>query len=103
MVAELLSTITSPVFSELIIAIPRCDTRLPWAVTFFRELRGVNEVRRFKLVFLLGMSDFLEAQRELTEALDWATTNSLLDFLDSPPAIRISQSRHYKWGFLDFD
>lgn len=102
-VTKLLLTITSPVFSELIIAVPRSEVRLPWADTLFGELRMVNEVRPFKLVFLLGMSDFWEAQRELEEALDWVATDGLLDFLDSPPTIRIAQSRHYRWDFLNFD
>ena len=102
-VAKLFSTITSPVFSELIIAIVRYETHLPWAGTLFRELRAVNEVRPFKLVFLLEMSDSWEAQQELMEALDSAATKALLDFLDSPPTIRISQTHHYRWDLLDFD
>jgi len=92
------------VFSELIIALMPYETCLPWAVKFFGELRTVHEVRPFKLVFLLEiMPDYLEARRELAEALDSLTTKSLLDFLDSPPTIRIARSRHYKWDFLDFD
>lgn len=80
----------------------RYETRLPWATRLFRELRAVNEIRPFKLVFLLGKSDFREAQRELTEALDSADMKALLDFLGSPPTIRIAQSHHDRWDFLDF-
>jgi len=100
-VAEILSTIKSPVFSELIIATMRWETHLPW-VALFRELRAVNKVRPFKLVFLLEMPNFYEARRELTEVLDSAVTKAHLDFLDSPPTIRIAQSSQYRWDFLDF-
>ena len=50
----------------------------------------MNEVRRFKLVFLLRAPDPCEARRELLEAIESATAKGLLDFLDSPPTIRIA-------------
>ena len=100
---ELLSTITSPVFSDLVIAVASYETRLPWAVPLFGELRVMNEVKRFRLVFLLETLGYSEAERELAEALDTATALGLLDFLDSPPTIRIARLRDYKWDFLDFD
>lgn len=90
-------------FSDLIIAVARYETRLPWAVPLFVELRAMNEIRRFKLVFLLETLGCLEAQKELVEVLDSVTALGLLDFLDSPPTIRIARLRHYKWDFLDFD
>ena len=91
MVMEVFSTITSPVFSELVVALTLFETCLPWAPLFFEALRTMNEVRPFKLVFLLEVTDFLEAQQELAEALDSATTRGLLDFLGSPPTIRRAQ------------
>ena len=90
-------------FSDLVIAIASYETRLPWAVPLFVELRAMNEVRPFKLVFLLETLGYSEARRELEEALDTVTALGLLDFLDSPPTIRIARLRHYKWDFLDFD
>jgi len=63
----------------------------------------VNGVRRWRLVFLLEVPDFREAQQELAEALESVTAKGLLDFLDYPPTIRIARLRHYKWDFLDFD
>jgi len=98
---ELLSTITSPAFSELVIAVARYETCLPRAVPLFGELRAMHKVRRFKLVFLLEMLGLVEAQRELAEALDSVTAEGLLDFLDFPPTVRIPRSRHHKWDFLD--
>ena len=100
---KLLSTIKSPAFSELVITISYYETCLPWAVPLFRELRAINEVRRFKLVFFLETSGCLGAQEELVKALDTVTAQGLLDFLDSPPTIRIARICDYRWNFLDFD
>ena len=102
-VPGLLSTITSPVFSELTIAIARCETHLPWAVELFGMFGRMKEARRFKLVLSLDVSDPFEARSELAEALDSATASGLLDFLDSPPTIHISQFRPYQRDFLDID
>jgi len=49
----------------------------------------MNELRPFDLVFLLEVLDFRQAQRELLETLDLVTAKGLLDFLDSPPTIRV--------------
>jgi len=101
--AELLSTITSPAFSDLVITVARYEARLPWAVPLFRELHVMNEVRRFKLVFFLKMLGCLEAQRKLAEVLHSVTALGLLDFLDSPPTIRMARPHHYSWDFLNFN
>ena len=88
---KVFSTITSPVFSELVIVIAgHAIIGLPWEVTFFETLGTMSETRPFKLVFLLEDSDFdqREAPRELTEALDSVVAKGFLDFLDSPPTIR---------------
>jgi len=59
-------------------------------VGFFKMLRMVNELRPFKLVFLLEVphSSRVEARREFAGALDWVIAEGLLDFLDFPPTIR---------------
>ena len=53
----------------------------------------MNEVRPFKLVFLLLVPDLLqgEAQRKLAEILDSAVAKGFLDFLDFPPTIRVER------------
>ena len=87
----MLSTITSPVFTELVLDIRVDDiVYLPSEVGLFEMLREVNEVRPLKLVFLLEVphSPKGEARRELARALDWVATEGLLDFLGSPPTIR---------------
>jgi len=100
---ELFSTIASPAFSELVISLTRSETYLSWEAALFGGLRATHEVRRFKLVFLLEAQDPCEARREIVEALESAPSNGLLDFLDSPPTVRITLPLHCRWDFLDFD
>ena len=90
-------------FSELVNALASCHLPLP--VTLFAALRRTNEFRHFKLVFLLMVEDpyVCEGRRELAEALDSVTIKELLDFLDSPPTIRVETPRDFKWDLLDFD
>jgi len=100
---EAFSTIKSPVFSELVIVITSYALYLPTEDTLFKTLREMNEVRRFKLVFLLEASDFHQEQvhRELVEALDLISANKSLNFLTSEPTIRIERPRNYLWDFVD--
>jgi len=88
MMMEIFSTITSPAFSELVIALGRHDTALSCGPTFFETLHMMSVVRPFRLVFLLEVSYFLEARRELEETLASVTSRGLFDFLGSPPTIR---------------
>ena len=99
----ILSTITSSAFSELVIYLMRHEARLPWAVNLLGELRRMQEVRRFELVFLVGGPETWGVRGELAEALKLVTAKGLLDFLHSPPTIRISRSRHHEWDLLDPD
>jgi len=69
---EIFSTITSPVFSELAIVLAGSDmVYLRWK-DMFKTLHAMNEVRPFKLVFLLEVPEFSqgEARRKLARALD---------------------------------
>jgi len=85
------STITSPVFSELVIVIGgHVVTFLPRDAALFETLRKMNEIRPFKLVFLPDAPEYRQekVRRELAEALDSVAAEGLLDFLDSPPTVR---------------
>ena len=97
---EVFLTITSPVFSELVI-LTWDDTaaRLTPEVKFFETLHAMNKVRPFKLVFLLMSSDRSsgEARRQLVEALDLVAARGLFDFFDSPPTIRCGRFRNGWW------
>jgi len=100
---ESFSTITSPVFAELVIIPGDIAARfLPHHVPLFKALREMAEVRRFKLVFLVEAVDEQGARQKLVTALHSVAANGLLDFLDSPPTIRTACPRHHRWGFLDF-
>ena len=85
------STITSPVFSELTVVLAgELAVYMPWKATLFEALRGLNEVRPFKLMFLYeGPYNGLgEARSILARSLDLVVAEGLLDFLGSPPTIR---------------
>ena len=87
---EIFSTVTSPVFSELVIVL-RSDQflRLLLDSTSFEALRMVHRVRSFKLVFLLYIYHLPhERQRVFERALETASAGGLLNFLDSPPVVR---------------
>ena len=102
---EVFSTITSPVFSELVIVLRvKAAARLPSEVTLFETLRTMNEIRTFKLVFLLVAPDLHRenARRKLAGALHLAVAGGLFDFLDSPPTIRCTRFPEYEYG-LAFD
>lgn len=97
MVVEIFSTITSPVFSELVIALDRCETSLSWSFTMFRALHSMNGIRPFKLVFLLEDTNFVEARRELMDALGSVVVKRILNFLGSQPTIRRGRPSRRGW------
>ena len=74
-------------FSELVFVLwDMCISRLLSDVTLFEALRAMNEVRPFKLVFLLQG----KARQKLAETLDSVAAKGFLNFLDSPPTIRLA-------------
>ena len=90
---EVFSTITSPLFSKLVIIVQANGVAcLPSELPLFETLHTMHKVKPFKLVFLLTGPDFLqeEVRRELAGALDSVTGRGLLDFLASPPTIRVA-------------
>ena len=100
------STITSPVFSELVIVFADYVVHFPQNVTLFETLRTMYEARPFKLVALFEILDSSrgEVRWGLVEAMESAVAEGTFDFLDSPPAIRITRARRYRWGRpFDFD
>ena len=90
-VMEVFSTITSPVFAELVVVLWEHQIRnLPAELTLFQALRTMSKVRPFKLVFLVEVLDlYLGERQELAEVLDLIAVDGLLDFLESPPTILI--------------
>ena len=107
-VREVFSTITSPLFSELVIVLGRRGAaHLRWAGWWFESMRRMSEVRPFKLAFLLEVPDLHreEAQQEMVETLESVAAEGLLDFLDSPPTIRGARcpQKEADMSFPDFD
>ena len=99
-VAEVFSTITSPVFSDLVVVVAGHANYLRQEVKLFDTLRMMNDVRPFKLVFLLeGPSPSQWEVWQLEGILKSLTAKGLLDFLNSPPSVRISE-RVPLWGRL---
>jgi len=78
MVVDAFSAIRSPVFSELVVVLA-CP----------RDLFTLGGHIVQGIVFLLEVFDFRDAERELTEALEFAAAKGFLSFLDRPPTIRV--------------
>ena len=105
---EVVSTITSPVFSDLVLVYAGHEvTHFPLGSRLFKTLRKVNDIRPFRLAFLLEVPGSLQgkARRELARTLDSAAVEGHLDFLNSPPTIRNTRLLRQEWDipFADFD
>lgn len=92
-IMETFLTITSPVFSELVIAL-RSDRflRLLLDPISFEVLRMMHQIRPFKLVFLLYIYHPQGGERVFERALEAASAEGLLNFLDSPPVFRFAKN-----------
>lgn len=89
---DVASTITSPVFSEVVIIFQRPDLYRPTYIPFdvFREMYSKRE---FRLVFCLEVPKShrnfgLDVMRR---NLDWGESHQKLDFLASPATLAISE------------
>ena len=103
-VMEAFSTIASPMFSELVIISTDYPTHcLPQEAVLFNTLHKMYEVKPFKLVFLLEVSDTSDVMQELVDALELVTMKGLLGFLNSQPTIRTMQAEHSGWDSPNFD
>lgn len=107
---EVFSTITSPVFSELVVVLAgNSASYLPQEAMLFETVRKMKEVRPFELVFSFEGPCFVrrgerwetvEARQELEQALDSAAEKGFLDFLGSPPTVRLVTEPHqHDWDF----
>lgn len=93
------SDITSPAFSELAIVLRRSEVaKIPSEIALFHTLRKMNEIKRFKLIFLLRILDWSQGeQRAFEEVLESVAAKGLLDFLETPHTIRAEGVTHYQW------
>lgn len=102
-ILEVFSTITSPVFSGLVVVIARNRfARLLSDDTVFVALPAMNEVRPFELVFLVLHSSAFslsqEARQVFKRNVQLATAKGLFDFLSSPPTLRIASPYPFPSG-----
>jgi len=100
-ITEVFSTITSPVFSELVIILHPDEFTVLSNVTFFETLCRMNQVRPFTLVFLVKIKDSCCIRTELLQkfgdAIFSATAKGLFNFLDSQPIIHTGEQTP-EWG-----
>ena len=95
-VRETFSTITSPVFSELVIILGYDPMpSLPPGILLGEGLRELNKIRPFEWVFLCVDPhwDIRDPGEVLASSTVFGTRGSL-SFLGSPPTVRISRPRY---------
>lgn len=85
---ELLPTIASPVFSEIVVIFPEKDAALP-PPGIFGVLREMYLIKGFRLAFCLEALDVsrMSNLRHLMMATQRAVAEGSLDFLPCPPAV----------------
>lgn len=97
---KIFSTITSPVFSELVLTAWYDEIgHLPTAFVLFKKLSEMYEIRPFKLVFLLEVPYAYEgnAQQVLMGVLDSVAEKGFLDFLPHRPTSVSSSPAKSSW------
>ena len=85
---KLLSTIISPVFSEIVIVFAGDDVRWPpWGMA--GVLREMYEIKEFRLVYRLEVLESSRESnlRELTMATQKEVADGSFDFLPCPPLV----------------
>ncbi|KAF9645693.1 hypothetical protein BDM02DRAFT_3189480 [Thelephora ganbajun] len=85
---ELLLTITSPVFSEIVVVFSEEEVQWP-PLGLAEALRGIYQVRAFRLAFCLETVEWVEAEnlRALTSTTQADVANGFYDFLPCPPVV----------------
>lgn len=86
-VKQILSTIASPVFSEVVIILRQLD--IPGTEPLAAVLRELYGVKEFRVAFCLEIVEELRVkdQRTLTLEMRNAVRTGLYDFLPSPPLV----------------
>ena len=88
---DLLPTITSPVFSDIVIVVESGTIQNPHPSSHvsFELMRHLYEVKPFRLVFCLEVwdGDREVALRRLKEYIDGEAAKGVLEFLPCPPLI----------------
>jgi hypothetical protein len=93
---DIIYTIKSPVFSEVVLVFQRPDLYRPYYIPF-EMFRQMHSERKFRLVFCLEVSkryrDFgLQVMRR---RMEYELAERRLDFLASPPSLAISEGNSW--------
>ena len=93
---DIISTIQSPMFSEVILVFQRADLYRPYYI-LFEMFRQMHSKRKFRLVFCLEVSKKhmdlgLQVMRQ---RMEYELAERRLDFLESPPALTISEGNSW--------
>jgi hypothetical protein len=93
---QVLSTITSPTFSELVVIFPVDEAGRP-SGTMVRVLRDLYEVREFSVAFCLEASQMSRAEdlRKVKLEAEVAVEAGLYDFLPRPPLVFFQKVANY--------
>jgi hypothetical protein len=89
---DIVSTITSPVFSEVILVFQFADLYRPYRVPF-DMIREMHSKKKFRLVYCLEVSKKYrdEILQTMRQRMEWEIAHGRLDFLESPPTLTISE------------
>ena len=84
---ELLPTVNSPVFSEIVVVFSKREVRWPPLSGLADPLREMHEAREFRLVFFLETAEENRAQnlQLLTSEIQAEVAKGSFSFLSSPP------------------
>lgn len=95
-IRDLLSTITSPAFSEVVVVFYELDVR--WPPRGLNEvLREMYKIKRFRVAFCLETQEELRAQglHRLTMDTGAAAAGGAYEFLPSPPSVFSRRGTRY--------
>jgi len=89
---DIISTINSPMFSEVVLVFQRPDLYRPYSISF-ETFREMHSKRKFRLVFCL---EVLKKYRNpgfqvMRQRMEYEMTQRRLNFLESPPTLKISE------------
>ena len=89
---DIVSTIKSPVFSEIILVFQRADLCRPYHIPF-DMFRQMYSEKKFRLVFCLEVSKKYRnlGLQVMRQRMKWEIAERRLDFLASPPTLTISE------------
>lgn len=89
---DIVSTIRSPLFSEVILIFQRPDLYRPYYIPF-EVFRQMHSMKKFRLIFCLEVARRYRntGLRIMRQRMEYELSERRLDFLESPPTLAISE------------